>query len=423
VTSSDEVGMTLQDRMGGAGQEEAGAQAGVGCPREPVKVNAMPWFHGKISREVAEKLLMPRKDGLFLVRESTNFPGDYTLCVCFENRVEHYRIIFQDDKITIDEEEYFANLSLLVAHYQEDADGLCTSLGEPLSREGGQVAYSVDKTAFEQAGWTINREDITLGDKIGKGEFGDVREGVYLGKKVAVKELIKDSSIATQKFLTEAKVMTSLQQENLVRFLGLVIEESGKPGCPKSKIFLVTEFMGNGSLLEYLRSRGRQLVTKVDQIGFAVDTCTGMAYLESRGVVHRDLAARNVLLSDQGVAKVADFGLASTSDATVDSGKLPIKWTAPEALKHSQFSNKSDMWSFGILLWEIYSFGRMPYPRIPLTEVVKHVEKGYQMEAPEGCPQQVYKIMRDAWELDPEKRPTFATSRDNLDLIKTQNPQ
>lgn len=387
-----------------------------------VKVNHMPWFHGKISREVAEKLLSPRKDGLFLVRESTNFPGDYTLCVCFETRVEHYRIIFQDDKITIDEEEYFENLTKLVEHYQEDADGLCTSLGCPLPREGGGVAYSVDKTAFEQAGWTIKREDVTLQEKIGKGEFGDVRLGHYRGQKVAVKELIKDTSIATQNFLGEAKVMTSLQHENLVRLLGLVIEDSAK-GSLRSKIFLVTEFMGKGSLLEYLRSRGRQYVTKKDQIGFAFDTSCGMAYLESRHVVHRDLAARNVLLSDEGKAKVADFGLASTDGATIDSGKLPIKWTAPEALRHSQFSNKSDMWSFGILLWEIYSFGRVPYPRIPLGDVVKHVEKGYQMEAPEGCPAQVYTIMKDAWELEPDRRPTFASSRDSLDLFRTQNPQ
>ena len=108
--------MTLQDRMN-TKNEGKGDTVGPGVKKEggrEVRVNAMPWFHGKISREIAEKLLNPRKDGLFLVRESTNFPGDYTLCVCFENRVEHYRIIFQDDKITIDEEEYFDNLTKLV---------------------------------------------------------------------------------------------------------------------------------------------------------------------------------------------------------------------------------------------------------------------------------------------------------------------
>merc|ERR1719431_1192181 len=161
----------LQDRM--PLQTESKKEGG----RE-VRVNHMPWFHGKISREVAEKLLTPRTDGLFLVRESTNFPGDYTLCVCFEARVEHYRIILQEGKITIDEEEYFDNLNKLVEHYQEDADGLCTCLGAPLPREGS-MAYSVDKTAFEQAGWTIKREEVTLQEKIGKGEFGDVRLGTY----------------------------------------------------------------------------------------------------------------------------------------------------------------------------------------------------------------------------------------------------
>ena len=95
------------------------------------------------------------------MRESTNFPGDYTLCVCFEGRVEHYRIIFKDDRITIDEEEYFDNLTQLVQHYQDDADGLCTALGEPLLREGGQ-SFSVDKEDFVKAGWTIRREDLTV---------------------------------------------------------------------------------------------------------------------------------------------------------------------------------------------------------------------------------------------------------------------
>jgi len=386
-----------------------------------VQVIEMPWFHGKISRDNAEKLLNPRKDGLFLVRESTNFPGDYTLCVCFEGRVEHYRILFQNDRMTIDEEEFFDNLSQLVNHYKEDADGLCTALGDALNREGGKC-YSVDRNAFEKAGWTIKREDITLQEKIGKGEFGDVRLGTYGGKKVAVKELLNVTSLATQKFLTEAKVMTSLQHENLVRLLGLVIEEKGSKD-ERVKIFLVTEYMGKGSLLEYLRSRGRQYVDKKDQIRFAYDTCCGMAYLESTLVVHRDLAARNVLLSEDGQAKVADFGLASSDGATVEGGKLPIKWTAPEALRNAEFSNKSDMWSFGILLWEIYSFGRVPYPRIPLGDVVKHVEKGYQMEAPDGCPPPVYTIMKDAWKLNPKDRPKFALVKDKLAEFKNQNPQ
>ncbi|XP_063229696.1 tyrosine-protein kinase CSK [Bacillus rossius redtenbacheri] len=378
--------------------------------RAEVKLNAMPWFHGKISRDQAEQLLSPKEDGLFLVRESTNFPGDYTLCVCFQGKVEHYRVKYKDNRLTIDDEEFFENLAQLVEHYEQDADGLCTQLTKSLLKKG-KPEFCVDTKAFEKAGWVIPESELELRESIGKGEFGDVMLGLLRGEKVAVK-MLKDSSEAAQKFLAEATLMTSLRHENLVQLLGLVFSSK------KQHVFLVTEFMSKGSLVDYLRSRGRQHVTKKDQINFAFDTCSGMEYLESRKVVHRDLAARNVLISEEGVAKVSDFGLAREENYTVETSKLPIKWTAPEALKQGKFSNKSDMWSFGILLWEIYSFGRVPYPRIPLADVVKHVEKGYKMEAPEGCPPEIYEMMRQAWDLLPDRRPSFHDLKGRLEQLK-----
>ncbi|XP_059612368.1 tyrosine-protein kinase CSK isoform X2 [Phlebotomus argentipes] len=372
-----------------------------------VKLNAMPWFHGSITRDEAEHLLQPREDGLFLVRESTNFPGDYTLCVCFQGKVEHYRVKYLENKLTIDDEEYFENLGQLVQHYEKDADGLCTQLIKCLPKKGKQE-FCINSKDFLDKGWVYPESDIQLRESIGKGEFGDVKLGLLRGEKVAVK-MLKDDG-AAQKFLAEASVMTTLEHENLVKFIGLVFTNK--------HIYLVTEYMSKGSLVDYLRSRGRQHITRKDQINFAFDTCSGMEYLECKKVVHRDLAARNVLISENCVAKVSDFGLAREECYNLDVGKLPIKWTAPEALKGGRFSNKSDMWSFGILLWEIYSFGRVPYPRIPLADVVKHVEVGYKMEAPEGCPPEIYEMMRQAWDLNPTRRPNFGDLKVKLLQLK-----
>lgn len=151
--------------------------------------------HGKITRDEAERLLTPRTDGLFLVRESTNFPGDCTLCVCFQNKVEHYRIKKEahSKKLTIDDEEYFDNLSMLIAHYRKDADGLCTQLKDCLPMK-------IDER------WQIPEMELQIKESIGKGEFGDVMLGIYKGQKVAVKSL-KDSTETAQKFLAEAHVM------------------------------------------------------------------------------------------------------------------------------------------------------------------------------------------------------------------------
>ncbi|CAG9566181.1 unnamed protein product [Danaus chrysippus] len=433
-----------------------------------INMTHWPWHHGAISRERAEALLSGSPDGVFLVRESTNFPGDHTLCVRFRGRVEHYRVKWatapdsQNQRLTIDDEEFFDNMTNLIQHYLKDADGLCTKLERwlPKASPNGannnnlhqatftplpqpppypptpSVSSSLSSVPFQHgfghlpgdatdgpqkfvdARWIIAERDLEIRENIGKGEFGDVMLGILNGsQKVAVK-ILKDREAAS-KFRAEASVMASLKHENLVRLLGCVVFSSNGSTC------IVTEHCAQGSLLDYLRSRGRHYVTQLNQINFAYDACCGMEYLERQRVVHRDLAARNVLISAEGTAKVADFGLARTdstpddpADALRVQAKLPIKWTAPEALKYNKFSNKSDMWSFGILLWEIYSFGRVPYPRIPLAEVVRHVERGYRMEAPEGCPGGPYEVMRAAWHADPAQRPTFASTRLRLAAIR-----
>ncbi|KAH9499223.1 hypothetical protein Btru_004477 [Bulinus truncatus] len=365
--------------------------------RKGVSLHAMPWYHGKISRQEAERLLNPRETGLFLVRDSNNFVGDYTLCVCYEGRVEHYHIKYSENKLSIDNEEFFRTLEELVQHYKQDADGLCTRLIRPVTKQG-DTFVTVSVQEFKSGGWVIARGDLELGELIGKGDFGDVYKGAYKGQLIAAK-VLKDQDRGSVQFIQEAALMTSLRHPNLVKLIGIVMTEPA---------ILVTEFVGKGNLVEFLRTRGRNVITKKDQINFATDTCAAMAYLEKKDLVHRDLAARNVLVHDDGTAKVSDFGLAKIGDHNqTSSQKFPIKWTAPESLRNNVFTNKSDMWSFGILLWEIYSFGRVPYPRIPLSDVVMHVEKGYRMEAPEGCPAEIYVIMKQTWEMNPDHRPSF----------------
>ncbi|XP_067090146.1 tyrosine-protein kinase CSK-like [Osmerus mordax] len=377
------------------------------CVKSGGKLSLMPWFHGKITRDQAELLLHPPETGLYLVRESTNYPGDYTLCVSCEGKVEHYRIIYLDGKLSIDEEAYFENLMQLVEHYTKDADGLCTKLIKPKLEEGTVAAQD----EFSRSGWLLNRKELNVLQSIGKGEFGDVMVGDYRGTKVAVKCIKHDAT--AQAFIAEASVMTQLRHNNLVQLLGVILEEKGS-------LFIVTEYMAKGSLVDYLRSRGRTVLGGDSLLKFSLDVCEAMEYLENNNFIHRDLAARNVLVSEDNIAKVSDFGLTKEASSTQDTAKLPVKWTSPEALREKKFSTKSDVWSFGILLWEIYSFGRVPYPRIPLKEVVPRVEKGYVMDAPDGCPEAVYKVMKQCWILDPVVRPCFRLLKETMENIRAK---
>ncbi|KAF7667811.1 hypothetical protein LDENG_00043010 [Lucifuga dentata] len=372
--------------------------------REAIRVDPslslMPWFHGKISGPEAVCKLQPAEDGLFLVRESIRHPGDYVLCVSVSGEVIHYRVIYQDNKLTIDNKQYFYNLIDMIEFYSKTKGAIATMLLKPKPKEGTKSA----ELELSKTGWLLDIRKLTLGESIGEGEFGAVYEGEYMDQKVAVKTIKCD--VTAQAFLQETTVMTKLQHKNLVRLLGVILHKG---------LHIVTELMTKGNLVNFLRTRGRSVINEVQLLRFALDVCEGMEYLESKRLVHRDLAARNILVSDDSVAKVSDFGLMKLDHKTSDNAKVPVKWTAPEALRKEKFSTRSDVWSYGILLWEIFSYGRQPYPKMSLKEVKERVEEGYHMEAPEDCPPGVYSLMRSCWEKEPRRRPSFHKLREKLE--------
>uniref|UniRef100_A0A8C4NBJ3 non-specific protein-tyrosine kinase n=2 Tax=Eptatretus burgeri TaxID=7764 RepID=A0A8C4NBJ3_EPTBU len=250
--------------------------------------------------------------------------------------------------------------------------------------------------------------------KLGGGQYGEVYEGVWkrYNLTVAVKTL-KEDTMAVEEFLKEAAVMKEIKHPNLVQLLGVCTREP--------PFYIVTEFMPRGNLLDYLRECDRVEVTAVVLLYMATQISSAMEYLERKNFIHRDLAARNCLVGENHLVKVADFGLSRlmTGDTyTARAGaKFPIKWTAPESLAYNKFSIKSDVWAFGVLLWEIATYGLSPYPGIDLSQVYERLEKGYRMDRPKGCPPRVYQLMRSCWSWSANDRLSFEEIHQDFDTM------
>ncbi|XP_028300075.1 tyrosine-protein kinase ABL2 isoform X2 [Gouania willdenowi] len=361
------------------------------------------WYHGPVSRSAAEYLLSSLINGSFLVRESESSPGQLSISLRYEGRVYHYRINTSTDaKVYVTSESRFATLAELVHHHSTVADGLVTTLHYPAPKCNKPTVYGVSPIHDK---WEMERTDITMKHKLGGGQYGEVYVGVWkkYSLTVAVKTL-KEDTMEVEEFLKEAAVMKEVKHPNLVQLLGVCTLEP--------PFYIVTEYMPHGNLLDYLRDCDKEEVNAVVLLYMATQISSAMEYLEKKNFIHRDLAARNCLVGENHVVKVADFGLSRlmTGDTyTAHAGaKFPIKWTAPESLAYNTFSIKSDVWAFGVLLWEIATYGMSPYPGIDLSQVYDLLEKGYRMEQPEGCPPKVYELMRACWQWSPLDRPSFA---------------
>ncbi|KAL1022442.1 hypothetical protein UPYG_G00027670 [Umbra pygmaea] len=370
------------------------------------------WYHGPVSRSAAEYLLSSLINGSFLVRESESSPGQLSISLRYEGRVYHYRInTSTDGKVYVTAESRFSTLAELVHHHSTVADGLVTTLHYPAPKCNKPTVYGVSPIHDK---WEMERTDITMKHKLGGGQYGEVYVGVWkkYNLTVAVKTL-KEDTMEVEEFLKEAAVMKEVKHPNLVQLLGVCTLEP--------PFYIVTEYMPHGNLLDYLRECDREEVNAVVLLYMATQISSAMEYLEKKNFIHRDLAARNCLVGENSVVKVADFGLSRlmTGDTyTAHAGaKFPIKWTAPESLAYNTFSIKSDVWAFGVLLWEIATYGMSPYPGIDLSQVYDLLEKGYRMEQPEGCPPKVYELMRACWQWSPLDRPSFAETHQAFETM------
>uniref|UniRef100_A0A6Q2XUJ2 Ephrin type-A receptor 7 n=1 Tax=Esox lucius TaxID=8010 RepID=A0A6Q2XUJ2_ESOLU len=270
--------------------------------------------------------------------------------------------------------------------------------------------YEDPNRAVHQFAKELDASCIKIERVIGAGEFGEVCSGRLKlpGKRdtsVAIKTLkVGYSEKQRRDFLCEASIMGQFDHPNVVHLEGVVTR--GKP------VMIVIEYMENGSLDAFLRKHDGQF-TVIQLVGMLRGIAAGMRYLSDMGYVHRDLAARNILVNSNLVCKVSDFGLSRVIDDdpeavyTTTGGKIPVRWTAMEAIQYRKFTSASDVWSYGIVMWEVMSYGERPYWDMSNQDVIKAIEEGYRLPAPMDCPPGLHQLMLDCWQKERADRPKF----------------
>ncbi|XP_013883346.1 tyrosine-protein kinase Tec [Austrofundulus limnaeus] len=369
------------------------------------------WYSKNVNRNKAEDLLRNEdKEGAFIVRDSST-SGMYTVSVYSKSSpgevgavIKHYHIKETQGTPTLyylSEKHTFTSIPELIEYHKHNGAGLVTRLRYPVGKED----KSTPPTAgFSYEKWEINPSELTFMKELGSGQYGTVRLGKWRARhKVAIKN-IREGAMHEEDFIEEAKVMMKMSHPKLVQLYGV---------CSQMRpIFIITEFMDHGCLLNFLRLR-RGSFSLGSLLSMCLDVCEGMEYLESNNFIHRDLAARNCLLNEALVVKVSDFGMARyvLDDQYTSSfgAKFPVKWSPPEVFHFSRYSSKSDVWSFGVLMWEVFTEGRVPFDQTKNHEVVKFVSEGRRLSRPKLATDGLYDIMLFCWYEKPEERPSFSS--------------
>ncbi|KAG9478082.1 tyrosine-protein kinase BTK [Eleutherodactylus coqui] len=361
------------------------------------------WYSKNMTRSQAEQLLRAEdKEGGFIVRDSSK-AGKYTVSVYAkssgEGIIRHYVVCESpSNQYYLAEKHLYTSIPELITYHQHNAAGLISRLKYPVC----SVRSTPSTAGLGYGSWEIDPKDLTFLKELGNGQFGVVKYGKWRGQHEVAIKMVKEGSMSEDEFIEEAKCMMKLSHENLVQLYGV---------CTKQRpIFIITEYLSNGCLLTYLKE-SRSRMGRGDLLSMCSNVCAAMNYLEAKQFLHRDLAARNCLVAEDGTVKVSDFGLSRyvlDDEYTSSLGsKFPVRWSPPEVLLYSKFSSKSDVWSFGVLMWEIFTFGKMPYERFNNSEIVDQVIKGVRLYRPQLATEKVYSVMVSCWEEKADDRPSF----------------
>ncbi|XP_078539396.1 tyrosine-protein kinase Fes/Fps [Lissotriton helveticus] len=359
------------------------------------------WYHGAIPRSEVNELLS--NSGEFLVRERHG-TQEYVLSVLWEGQLRHFLIQCTDNMYRL-EGEAFSTIPLLVDHFLKTKQAVTKKCGVILMKP-----IPKDK-------WALEHEDVVLGERIGRGNFGEVFSGRLIADNTPVAVKTCRETLPPElkdKFLLEARILKQYNHPNIVKLIGVCTQ--------RQPIYIVMELVHGGDFLTFLRNEGAQTKTK-ELIRMTENAAAGMEYLESKHCIHRDLAARNCLVTEKNTLKISDFGMSREEEDGVYSStggmkQIPVKWTAPEALNYGRYTSESDVWSFGILLWETFSLGAVPYATMSNQQTRESLEQGYRLPSPDRCPADVYRLMQRCWEYEQKKRPTFTTVHQELIAIR-----
>jgi len=378
------------------------------------------WFYADLQRTQSEDVLIADgREGVFLVRESSQ-KNMYTLsvftrsCGVESGIVKHYHIKLNADGLYFLADKHpFRTIPELIYYHKHNCAGLIVRLRFPPCDRNQMKPVAGFGPQLQE----IDVNDLEVLEELGTGQFGEVHRGRYKGQIDVAIKMMKEGSMLESDFIDEAKTMMQLQHNNLVRLLGVCTQ--------RRPILILTEFMKNGALLQYLRRHKTRMLANVETlVEMCEQVCAAMEYLESKGFIHRDLAARNCLVGDKNVVKVGDFGLARfvlDNEYTSSAGaRFPVRWSAPEVLNYTKFSSKSDVWAYGVLMWEIFTGGDMPYGKAKNAEVVEKIcHHNERLPGPTRCPENLYQIMFSCWHMNPDERPTFAELHEDLRQIQS----